>query len=144
MTATADAAPPLASSSALATVGSSHVVKGRSPVTDEVAAGQVTWTRLAARTAQRARRRARALPGVTKARFQVDLSPEGPSLSARVSLLVGSEMTEAVDAVMEIIVPEMEQALGRRFATNEIEFSIAQALPLLGRHESPPSVLSIV
>lgn len=45
-------------------------------------------------------------------------------IRASVSIRQGAAFAEAVDAVMENVVPAMEMALGRAFTANTIDFSV--------------------
>lgn len=100
-------------------------------------AAEVQWHHLADAAASRATRRALAVPGVCRARFVIDGSAEAPRLTARVSIRPDAPFSRAVDAVVENVVPEMERALGHRFAENALEFDVsspwsrAQSAPTL-------------
>lgn len=145
MSAIADAAPPLSSipDAASGTHPGSHSAnpfigtQSADPTTDPA------WERTIRRTSSRARRRARAVPAIATAQFQIQGSPHSPRLEADVTIHAGTDFANAVDSIMERVVPDMEDALGHGFTENVITFSIAPSLPILARQRSATTVLTI-
>lgn len=82
------------------------------------------WQQLTDTVARRAQKQALAVPGVRSAHFTVAGTPAEPAVQASVSIRQGAAFAEAVDAVMENVVPAMEMALGRAFTANTIDFSV--------------------
>ncbi|HEX7350888.1 hypothetical protein [Brachybacterium sp.] len=145
MSTIADAAPPLAgipdaASGAFPGSPSATPFIGRRRADS---APELAWERTIRRTSRRGRRRARAVPAIATAQFQIQGPPHSPRLDAEVTMHAGTDFASAVDSIMERVVPDMEDALGHRFTENVITFSIAPSLPILTRQRSATTVLTI-